>query len=125
MCRYKFADKGEQLDKLWEARRGCYIAAMSYRDLKGDRVYLSDTCVPLSNLAQMVSETEADFQVRASTIWSFYVKWHYLACWGLSIKPSSCVGCRVPMHNMRAHRRWQLPLLHSVPAIAAVKSETN
>jgi hypothetical protein len=26
---YKFADKGEELDKLWEARRGCYIAAIS------------------------------------------------------------------------------------------------
>ena len=34
---------------------------VSYRDLKGDRVYLSDTCVPISNIAQMISETEADF----------------------------------------------------------------
>lgn len=61
--RYDFADKGEDLDKLWEARRGCYLAAMSFRDQRGDRVYLSDTCVPLSNIAQMVSETEADFKV--------------------------------------------------------------
>lgn len=38
---YEFADKGEDLDKLWEARRGCYMAAISYRELKGDRVYLS------------------------------------------------------------------------------------
>ena len=30
-CReYEFADKGETLDKLWEARRGCYIAAIRY-----------------------------------------------------------------------------------------------
>ena len=35
---YKFADKGEDLDKLWEARRGCYIAAISYREMAGDRV---------------------------------------------------------------------------------------
>ena len=34
---------------------------VSFRDLKGDRVYLSDTCVPISNIAQMISETEADF----------------------------------------------------------------
>ena len=61
--RYDFADKGEELDKLWEARRGCYLAAMSFRDQRGDRVYLSDTCVPLSHIAQMVSETEADFKV--------------------------------------------------------------
>jgi D-lactate dehydrogenase (cytochrome) len=58
---YKFADKGEDLDRLWEARRGCYIAAISYRELKGDRVYLSDTCVPISHVAQMLSETEDDF----------------------------------------------------------------
>lgn len=58
---YKFADKGEELDKLWEARRGCYIASITYRELKGDRVYLSDTCVPISNIARMISETEDDF----------------------------------------------------------------
>ncbi len=60
--RYQFASDGGDLDKLWEARRGCYLAAMEYRDLKGDRVYLSDTCVPISNIARMVAETEADFQ---------------------------------------------------------------
>ena len=40
---------------------GAADGRVSYRDLKGDRVYLSDTCVPISNISQMISETEADF----------------------------------------------------------------
>ena len=39
---YQFADRGEDLDSLWEARRGCYMAAMTYREVKGDRVYVLD-----------------------------------------------------------------------------------
>jgi D-lactate dehydrogenase (cytochrome) len=56
-----YTTRGEELDKLWEARRGCYLASISYRKKAGDRVYLSDTCVPISNLAEMVSQTEKDF----------------------------------------------------------------
>lgn len=58
---YKFAGKGSELDKLWEARRGCYLASITYDDRKGNKVFISDTCVPISNVARMVSETEADF----------------------------------------------------------------
>jgi D-lactate dehydrogenase (cytochrome) len=59
---YQFADDAKDLDKLWEARRGCYLASISYNERKGDRVYLSDTCVPISQVAQMISETESDFE---------------------------------------------------------------
>lgn len=58
---YTFAGKGSELDKLWEARRGCYLASISYDDRKGNKVFISDTCVPISNVAQMISETEDDF----------------------------------------------------------------
>jgi len=65
---YKFAASGEELDELWDARRGCYLGAMRYRGiLQGDpkrkeKVYVGDVCVPVSKLAQCVSETEADFK---------------------------------------------------------------
>jgi D-lactate dehydrogenase (cytochrome) len=58
---FKFTTNASELDGLWEARRGCYIAAMSYRELKGDKVFLTDTCVPISRLSQMIAETEKDF----------------------------------------------------------------
>ncbi len=74
---WSLAENGAALDALWEARRGCYLAAISYRDDQGgqkggggggggsgrgkDKVYLSDTCVPLSRLADCISETEEDF----------------------------------------------------------------
>ena len=39
-----------EMDQMWAARRGCYLAAGKYREMKGDSVYLSDTCVPISKL---------------------------------------------------------------------------
>lgn len=62
--RWCLAKDGSELDRLWEARRGCYVAAISFReheDQEKDKVYISDTCVPLSKLAECISETEADF----------------------------------------------------------------
>ena len=50
-----------EMDQMWAARRGCYIAAGKVREQKGDSVYLSDTCVPISKLAASVEETERDF----------------------------------------------------------------
>ena len=49
------------MDQMWAARRGCYLAAGKYREMKGDSVYLSDTCVPISKLAESIAETEKDF----------------------------------------------------------------
>eukprot|EP00416_Gambierdiscus_australes_P021981 CAMPEP_0171060986 /NCGR_PEP_ID=MMETSP0766_2-20121228/4146_1 /TAXON_ID=439317 /ORGANISM="Gambierdiscus australes, Strain CAWD 149" /LENGTH=451 /DNA_ID=CAMNT_0011516611 /DNA_START=34 /DNA_END=1389 /DNA_ORIENTATION=- len=57
----RFAAAGDELDALWEARRGCYFAAMKYRgNPGGDRVFVGDICVPVSRLAECVSEVEAD-----------------------------------------------------------------
>ena len=57
----RYAAEGGELDELWEARRGCYLAAMRYRGLPGgDRVFVSDVCVPISCLAECVAEAEAD-----------------------------------------------------------------
>mmetsp|Transcript_62783 Transcript_62783/g.132592 ORF Transcript_62783/g.132592 Transcript_62783/m.132592 type:complete len:490 (-) Transcript_62783:107-1576(-) len=55
----QFAEKGDQLDEVWEARRGCYLAAMRVRKQKGgDRVFISDVCVPIPLLAEAVDESE-------------------------------------------------------------------
>ncbi len=43
-----------EMDSMWAARRGCYIAAGKVREKRGDSVYLSDTCVPISKLAESV-----------------------------------------------------------------------
>ena len=47
-------DDAAEMDKMWAARRGCYIAAGKVREKRGDSVYLSDTCVPISKLAESV-----------------------------------------------------------------------
>ena len=59
--KYDFTSDPAAMDSLWEARRGCYLSSITFRDRKGDRVYLSDTCVPISRIAQMIAETEEDF----------------------------------------------------------------
>lgn len=57
----QFAASGDQLDTVWEARRGCYFATMKYRGIKGgERVFVGDVCVPISNLASCVAASEAD-----------------------------------------------------------------
>jgi len=56
------ADHGEELDRLWEARRGCYQASMTYRGNVGEKVLVGDVCVPLSALPKCVVETEKDFE---------------------------------------------------------------
>ena len=43
-----------EMDSMWAARRGCYLAAGKVREKRGDSVYLSDTCVPISKLAESV-----------------------------------------------------------------------
>jgi FAD/FMN-containing dehydrogenase len=64
---FSVAEDGTALDELWEARRGCYLASLDYRGeptdpgRPKDKVYISDTCVPLSRLAECISETEEDF----------------------------------------------------------------
>ncbi len=58
----RYYEKGSELDDVWEARRGCYMASRKVRgNRKPDAVYISDVCVPMSALARCVGETEADF----------------------------------------------------------------
>jgi len=62
-----FAATGEELDDLFDARRGCYLGAMRYRGLEAgtlekEHVYVGDVCVPLSRLADTISTTEAAFK---------------------------------------------------------------
>ena len=76
---YEFTADGKEMDRLWAARRGCYLASIAYRNScgggpeevsegkkkkkkKSDSVYLSDTCVPFSKLSDMITETEKDFE---------------------------------------------------------------
>lgn len=63
----QFASDGNTLDALWDARRGCYLAALKYRGVmdgsgKKEKVYVGDVCVPVSKLAQCASETEQVFK---------------------------------------------------------------
>ncbi|KAJ9468292.1 D-lactate dehydrogenase [Diplonema papillatum] len=51
-----------EMDRAWEARRGCLMAAHKYRRRKGEKVLTTDSCVPLSNLAQLIEATEKDFE---------------------------------------------------------------
>jgi len=61
---YRFADEEKERDMIWHARRSAYFAAAKYRQDFGRhqmRLWVTDVCVPLSHLAQVISETEADF----------------------------------------------------------------
>ena len=62
-----FAATGEELDALFDARRGCYLGAMRYRGLEAgtsekESVYVGDVCVPLSRLAETIASTEKEFK---------------------------------------------------------------
>mmetsp|Transcript_16399 Transcript_16399/g.27567 ORF Transcript_16399/g.27567 Transcript_16399/m.27567 type:complete len:475 (-) Transcript_16399:547-1971(-) len=55
-----YCETGGDLDDMWEARRGCYPAAIKYRQ-QNDKVLLTDVCVPVSHLARCIAQSEADF----------------------------------------------------------------
>ena len=62
-----FAKDGESLDQLWDARRGCYLAALKYRGVvdgsgRKEKVYVGDVCVPVSKLSECAAETEKAFK---------------------------------------------------------------
>jgi D-lactate dehydrogenase (cytochrome) len=63
----QFAENAEALDSIWEARRGCYLGAMRYRGIelgthKKEKVYVGDVCVPISNLADSITNAERLFK---------------------------------------------------------------
>lgn len=57
--------KGEEVDHLWEARRGCWYASFGVRrreDAKDRTKSIpTDICVPVSKMADVIAKTEKDF----------------------------------------------------------------
>ena len=65
----QFAENAEALDSIWEARKRCYLGAMRYRGVelgthKKEKVYVGDVCVPISNLADSITNAERLFKRR-------------------------------------------------------------
>jgi D-lactate dehydrogenase (cytochrome) len=61
---FRWAAKPEDRSKLWQARHDAYHADKALRP--GCEVWATDVCVPISRLAECISETKAD--IRASTL---------------------------------------------------------
>ncbi|MCZ2134654.1 MAG: FAD-binding protein [Burkholderiales bacterium] len=55
---YRFADRPEDRTRLWKARHDAYWAGMNY--LPGKQAFSTDTCVPISRLADCVREAKAE-----------------------------------------------------------------
>jgi len=53
---YRFADKQEDRSKLWKARHDVYWAGMNF--VPGKEAFASDTCVPISRLADCITEAK-------------------------------------------------------------------
>src|SRR5229473_942080 len=57
---FRWAATPEERSKLWQARHDAYYATMARRP--GARVWATDVCVPISQLAQCIAETRADIE---------------------------------------------------------------
>jgi len=60
---FQWATKQEERSKLWEARHNAYFACLQLKP--GSRALSTDVCVPISRLAECVTETAKDIE-RAS-----------------------------------------------------------
>jgi D-lactate dehydrogenase (cytochrome) len=63
---FHWATKAEERNRLWQARHNAYYAAKAMRP--GTKGWATDVCVPISRLAQCISETKAD--LRTSTLFA-------------------------------------------------------
>jgi D-lactate dehydrogenase (cytochrome) len=57
---FEWATKSEDRARLWQARHDVFWAMQSFR--KGARLVVTDVCVPISRLAECVSETKRDIE---------------------------------------------------------------
>jgi D-lactate dehydrogenase (cytochrome) len=57
---FEWATKPEDRTRLWQARHDLFWAMQSFR--KGARVVPTDVCVPISRLAECVTETKRDIE---------------------------------------------------------------
>ena len=55
---FRWATRAEDRNQLWEARHNAYFACLQI--VPGSRAIATDVCVPLSRLAECVSETVED-----------------------------------------------------------------
>lgn len=55
---FRWASAQEERDQLWDARHKAYFAALALRP--GAAAVITDVCVPVSRLAEMILETRAD-----------------------------------------------------------------
>ena len=62
--KFAWATKTEERNKLWQARHDAFFATLALEP--GKQGYATDVCVPISRLAECISETRADLS--ASTI---------------------------------------------------------
>ncbi len=53
---FQWASRAEERNRLWQARHDAYYAAMSLRP--GARGFVTDVCVPISRLAECITETK-------------------------------------------------------------------
>jgi D-lactate dehydrogenase (cytochrome) len=61
---FRWASKAEERNRLWQARHNAYYACKAMRP--GSKGWATDVCVPISRLAECISETKAD--LRTSTL---------------------------------------------------------
>lgn len=59
---FEFARNEEEAGELWQARKDALWSIMGQKNDEGDHVWTTDVAVPLSRLAEIISETKGDIE---------------------------------------------------------------